>query len=226
MLTEFETRAEASAAAAGMISASLARRLESQKTASVVVSGGTTPGQCFDRLAATELDWERVNVVPSDERWVAEQHEDSNARLIRQRLLTGNAAPARLFSLYAEDTDIHARVAELNESGVVLLPFASVLLGMGSDGHFASLFPDAANLEEGLDVDTRTFCIAVETAASSHERLSLTLAALSRSDEIVLLIYGDDKRAVFEQACSAPDALPASALIWQNRAPVHTLWAP
>ncbi len=97
---------------------------------------------------------------------------------------------------------------------------------MGEDGHFASLFPDAANLEEGLDVDSSELCIPVHTAASPHPRVSLTLSALSRSDEILLLLFGDRKREVYEAAKQTANGYPVFHLLRQKRAPVYVYWAP
>ncbi len=108
----------------------------------------------------------------------------------------------------------------------VPFPFACSMLGMGADGHFASLFPDADNLATGLDLESTTLCLPIETQASPYSRVSLTLAALSRSDEIVLLFFGEDKRAVYEDARNCNDQFPVSRLLLQTRAPVHTYWAP
>ena len=103
------------------------------------------------------------------------------------------------------------RCAELDKEFERLpLPFTSVLLGMGADGHFASLFPDAEDLDKGLIADWQQLIMPVHTAASPHPRISLTLAALSRSDEIVLLIFGEAKREVFEAAKT-----PAITRPWQ-----------
>lgn len=226
MYYEFESREAASAAVAEKMVANLSRRLESQRRASIVVSGGKTPAACFAELAKADLEWARINVLLSDERWVPTDYEASNEKLLRDKLLVGPAAEAHFVPMYVEGKTVEARVAELNEEGVRLLPFACAMLGMGTDGHFASLFPDADNLDLGLDVESRQFSVPVSTAASPHQRLSLTLAALSRSDEIVLLIFGDEKRRVLERARTAPDLLPVSAMLWQKRAPVRMYWAP
>ena len=97
---------------------------------------------------------------------------------------------------------------------------------MGTDGHFASLFPDAENLAEGLDLESRTLCLPVKTAASPHARISLTLAALSRSDEIVLLFFGDEKRVIYDKAKAGNARYPVTRLLRQKRAPVYVYWAP
>ena len=173
------------------------------------------------------LPWSDVHVILGDERWVPPAHEDSNERLVRETLLAGEAQDARLLPVYRPDRTIEKRCSEIGEELLQApFPFACALLGMGEDGHFASLFPDAENLREGLNVDARKLCIPVQTAASPHPRVSLTLSALSRSDEIVLLIFGAAKREVYEAARTSTNGTPVSHLLRQKRAPVHVCWAP
>ncbi len=223
----FETREEASVAAAAAIAERLAARLEAQPAASLVVSGGTTPDRCFDVLAEKPLDWRRTHIVLSDERWVPPDDEASNERLVRDALLKGSALPATLLPVFSMTTGIEARCDEIDQQiRVGPFPFACVLLGMGEDGHFASLFPDAKNLEQGLDVDGEQLCMPVTTDASPHPRVSLTLAALARSDAIVLLMFGDAKREVYEKAKGKGSKLPVAHLLKQKKAPVHVYWAP
>ena len=223
----FKTREEASVAAAEAIAARLKARLDVQSGASLVVSGGTTPDRCFDVLSEKPLDWRRTHIVLSDERWVPPDDEASNERLVRDALLKGEALPAQLLSVFSMTTGIQARCDEIDQQiRLGPFPFACSLLGMGEDGHFASLFPDAENLEEGVDVDGEQLCIPVNTAASPHPRVSLTLAALARSDAIALLIFGEKKREVYEQAKSKGNELPVAHLLKQKKAPVHVYWAP
>ena len=223
----FETREAASVAAAKRITDALREQLDAQQAASLVVSGGTSPIQCFAELSTQDIDWPRVSVLPSDDRWVPADHEDSNEKLIREKLLVGKAGTADFLPFYTPTNSIEDRCQELNSDiRFVPFPFACSLLGMGADGHFASLFPDAKNLAEGLDLESSTLCLPVETQASPYSRVSLTLAALSRSHEIVLLIFGEDKRIVFEEAKDGNDLFPVRRLLMQKRAPVHTYWAP
>ena len=223
----FETRQEASAAAARRIATRLETKLQAQGRASLVVSGGTTPGLCFAELSGMAMDWANVHVLMSDERWVPADHDDSNEKLVRTTLLQKYAADAQLLPIYKAGTDIEERCEEL-DSTIRLrpFPFACVLLGMGEDGHFASLFPDAQNLQEGLNSDGSRLCLPIHTAASPHARVSLTLAAISRSDEVVLLIFGEEKRRVYEQAKSSGNTFPVACLLKQKRAPVSVYWAP
>jgi 6-phosphogluconolactonase len=221
----FKSRDAASVAVAGHLSASLVEQLAQQPATSLIVTGGSSPARCYAELANTAIDWSRVRIVLSDERWVAPDHRDSNEKLVRETLLRDRAAAADLVAVYSTVAP-EIRCAELNALLPTLpLPFASALLGMGDDGHFASLFPDADNLGPGLDIDNPAWCVPVATAASEHLRLSLTLAALLRSAEIVMLFFGAIKRDVYEQAKAAAPAYPVASLLSQVRVPVHVYWA-
>lgn len=223
----FETREEASVAAAAHLAKRLTARLNGAGRTSLVVSGGTTPARCLAELSEVALDWNKVHVLLSDERWVPPDHADSNEKLVRESLLIHFAREARLVPVFDADTEISRRSVALGEEIRRLpFPFACALLGMGEDGHFASLFPDAENLQQGLETDSQLLCMPVTTAASEHPRVSLTLAALSRSDEVVLLIFGDRKREVYEQARQKGSELPVARLLKQKRTPVNVYWAP
>jgi len=222
----FGSRDEASLAAAEHIRGVLQGRLDKQAEATLVVSGGTTPQRCLEELANSGIDWQRVHIQLSDERWVPAEDDDSNQRFVQETLLQGPAGAATLHGVYQEGADIADRCEQLEKTIRELpFPFACSLIGMGEDGHFASLFPDADNLKLGLDVDYPGLCLPVNTAASLHSRVSLTLAAISRSDEIVLLIFGDAKRDVYESAKLKSNGYPVSSLLLQKRAPVHVFWA-
>ena len=199
--------------------------LAPSERARIVVPGCSTPAQCFDLLSQAELDWPRVQLLLSDERWVPNDHADSNEKLLRQTLRVNRAAVAGILPIYQDDLSVDERCDSLQG----LLPaeaFTCALLGMGSDGHFASLFPDADSLQAGLDRGSERFYIPVRTSASPHPRVSMSLAAILRSKELILLFYGDEKRAVFERAKSGADDLPVTALLQQTDVPVTLYWAP
>ncbi len=221
----FETRLEASEAAAKRMAELLSNRLDNQAEASIIVSGGTTPGQCLAALAKTPLDWQRVQVALSDERWVPADHEDSNEKLVRESLLVDEAATAQLLPVYAADVSPEQRCEAL-QNPLPALPFSCSLIGMGADGHFASLFPDAEQLALGLDVECGRLYIPVTTKASPHPRISMTLAGISRSDEIALLFFGEEKLDVYKKALESTNGFPVSRLLRQKRAPVRLFWAP
>ncbi len=221
----YETRLEASTAAADHIAELLAKRLDHNGNASIVVSGGTSPRQCMAALANAPLDWQRVQVALSDERWVPPDHDDSNEKLVREALLTGPAAAATLLPVYAEGVSPEERCEQLQDP-LPVLPFSCSLIGIGTDGHFASLFPDAEQLELGLDVECGRLYIPVTTAASPHPRISMTLAGISRSDEVALLFFGEEKLEIYEEAKVSSNGYPLSRLLRQKRAPVRLFWAP
>ena len=222
---QFKTRLEASTAAAKRMAELLANRLDNQSEASIIVSGGTSPRGCMTELAKAPLDWRRVQVTLSDERWVPPDHEDSNEKLVRECLLVDQASAAQLLPVYADGVSPEERCDALQDP-LPVLPFSCSLIGIGTDGHFASLFPDAEQLALGLDVESGRLYIPVTTSASPHPRVSMTLGAISRSDEIILLFFGDEKLEVYEQAKASPDAYPLSRLLRQKRAPVRLFWAP
>ena len=221
----FATRQAASEAAADRVAELLGHRLAHQPLASAVVCGGTTPTECFEALSQYSLDWDRVRFSLSDERWVPNDHEDSNEKLIRDSLLVGKAELAELQPVYAADTTPQARCDELQDT-LPVLPFSFSLIGMGVDGHFASLFPDADNLDLGLSTESDRLYVPVDTAASPHTRVSMTLAGISRADEVVLLIFGDDKLEIYQRAMKESNGFPVSRLLRQKRAPVRVFWAP
>lgn len=222
---EFDTRDAASAAVAARIAGLVSAQLDRSDKATFVVSGGTTPAKCFDYLSEYSLGWDKVQVALSDERWVPRDHEDSNERLVRETLLKAEAGSASVLSIYQDDLSVDERCdslqPQLPESG-----FACSMVGMGVDGHFASLFPDADSLEVGLNTENKRFYIPVRTTASPHPRISMTLGALLRSTEILLLIFGTDKLGVYEKAKAGDSTYPIAALLQQQTVPVNVYWAP
>ena len=225
ILHRFDSRDAASVGAAARIAGRISAQLERDGKASLVVSGGTTPAACLDYLSGYELNWDKVLVALSDERWVSSEHKDSNERMVRETLLKNKAASASVLSVYQDDLSVDERCDSL-QSQIPASGFACAMVGMGTDGHFASLFPDADSLQAGLNPDSKRFYLPVRTSASPHPRISMTLSALLRSDEIVLLIFGKDKLAVYEQAEAGDKTYPVAALIAQRDVPVSLYWAP
>ncbi|KAA9130461.1 6-phosphogluconolactonase [Marinihelvus fidelis] len=222
-----EDRAEASRVAADLLGGAIAARLKTMTSTSLVVSGGTTPGDCFDLLACRPLDWGRVTVLPSDERWVPASSPDSNEALVRSRLLRARAANGQFLPLFREGIEPEAAPPVVAADIAALPPpHAAVLLGMGADGHFASLFPDFDGLEAALDTSAAPGCVAVRTDGSPHPRISLDLPALLLTDTLVLLFFGDEKRAVYNQALAGEGGYPVQALLAQRQVPVQAVWAP
>lgn len=219
-----ETAKEAALAAAEAIADWLAAGLAESERAVFVGTGGSTPGPVYDLLSTLPIPWEQVSVTLSDERWVPPTSPESNERQLRERLMVGEAAAARFVPLWS-DAPTAEDAAEAAEIAVEdLFPADVVLLGMGEDGHIASLFPGSPVLEEGLDPLGGSLVIAVPVGAPAPtiERLSLTLYALRQAFLILVLIRGEAKRRIIEDR----DDLPIHALFRASDMPVRVLWSP
>jgi 6-phosphogluconolactonase len=207
----------------------LAHALAGGGPRSLVATGGGTPGAVYDRLSAMDLQWGGVTVTLSDERFVGPLAAESNARLVRERLLTGQAAAAAFLPLKGDGATPEADALAVEPALRALTPWSAVLLGMGEDGHVASLFPRDPELASRTDPAGGRLCVGVEMAGLEPlvPRISLTLAALTRSPLVVILVTGAGKRAVIERIAAEPGyAPPAAALLRQTRAPVRVMWAP
>ncbi len=222
---KFESRDAASTGAAARIAGLVDAEIQRENAASVVVGGGTSPAKCFGILSAYDLAWEKVQVVLSDERWVPNDHADSNERLIRETLLVNNATSANVLPIYQSDLSVDERCDSL-QSHLPQSGFACSMAGMGADGHFASLFPDADNLEAGLSLGNLRFYMPVRTDASPHPRISMTLHAFLQSKEVLLLFFGEEKLRVFEKAQAGDQFYPIAALLKQQETTVTLYWAP
>jgi 6-phosphogluconolactonase len=208
-------------ALADRLASDLRRALGRRERALLVVPGGTTPGPVFDMLSDIDLDWDRIDVLPSDERWVPEEDPRSNAALLRRRLLIGKAARARLVPLYAQAETPEAALAALTATVEPLLPIDVALLGMGADLHVASIFPDADRLEEALASDAPPL-LPMRAPSAPEPRMSLTMPFLKGAFAAHILITGVEKRdAVVRAKDLDPSDAPVAALL--GVAQVH--WA-
>jgi 6-phosphogluconolactonase len=223
-------------ALAELVRDTLGHAVAARGTASLVVSGGSTPAAYFPSLARQALAWERVTITLADERWVPPSDAASNEWLVRSHLLRDRAAAASLVGLKTCAAAPCDAVREVDAAlARIAHPYDLVLLGMGHDGHIASLFPGAPELAQALDPDTRARCVAITPpayASPAVARLSMTLAELLRARRIVLVLQGAGKRAALDHALAAagngragatPAAVPVAALL--ARASVEVLLA-
>jgi 6-phosphogluconolactonase len=181
--------------------------------ASFVVPGGTTPGPIFDVLCAADLDWSRVHVFLTDERWVPEDHERSNTKLVRERLLVERAAAARYLPLYVKADTPEDVLPELESELVPELPISIALFGMGADMHTASLFPGADQLAAALDPHA-PILVPMRIDGQPETRVSLSARVLDGALSKHLVIYGSEKRAALERARSLPpEDAPINAVL-------------
>jgi len=225
---EYPDAAALQTALCGLIGGDLAKAVERDGRASLVVSGGSTPIPLFRNLSALDLPWEKVAIVPADERWVPADHEDSNENMIRRVLLRGNAARAAFVALKTAHESPEAAAADRSAAVAKLpRPFSVVILGMGNDGHTASLFPDTEALQAAL-ADDAPLCAAVRPKHAPHPRISLTLPALLDSRRIILHLKGEDKHRTYRKALEpgAVEAMPVRAILRQRKVPVEVFWSP
>lgn len=222
----FASGTELAEALADRIAGALADALHERGTATLAVSGGTTPVALFQALARRGLDWPRVIVTLVDERFVPPDNARSNARLVRENLLTGDAADARFVPLYHPAATIDAAAEEAARPIAGLpRPFDVVVLGMGSDGHTASFFPDAPNLPELLDNSKGRDVLPVVAESAGEPRLTLPMQTIRAARLLVLHIEGEDKKQVLTAALAAHDK-PVSAAFAPAGAAVQIYWAP
>ena len=206
----------------------LRKAIDARGGATLAVSGGTTPGLLFDTLSGANLDWSKVAVTLVDERLVEPTSERSNERLVRERLLRGEARLARFVPLAPRNLPVDpAEAAKAAEAGVALLGqrLDVVILGMGADGHTASFFPDAADLDAMLDLAQPHLVLPVIAQSAGEPRLTLTLPLIASARFLALHIEGDAKRSVFEKAMSSDTAaLPIRRVLDATASRPHIYW--
>ncbi|MEJ5862455.1 6-phosphogluconolactonase [Pseudomonas farsensis] len=199
--------------------------IASQGQACLVLSGGRSPVPFLEALAQQPLDWPKVTVSLADERWVPVEHADSNAGLLARHLFKGAAAKARFIGLYHPAASLGI-AAELADEALAGLPPIDVLvLGMGDDGHTASLFPASPSLAQGLDLANRRRCLAMLAPSVPHQRLSMTRALLASAGLIVLAVQGAGKLATLRAALAGDDLseMPIRAFLHD---PLSIYWCP
>lgn len=223
---EAEAWTEASATA---IVYALGEVLRERDRARLLLSGGGTPGPVYTALASADLDWSRVDVGLVDERWLLPDDPDSNAHLVRRTLLQQLAAKASFHGLTRDGMSIEEAVRAANLHAHQAADV--VVLGMGEDGHTASLFPNMRGLVDALE--SRQAYVAVDAsgcpgAGKFARRISLTPAGLAPSHARFLLIRGESKRALLDRALAGTDPrqLPVRVAYETPGATLQVYWAP
>jgi len=190
------------------IAKSLNESIELSGKASLVVCGGNSPLSIYQKLSFADLDWNNVSIYLGDDRLLPSDHVDSNENLLRKNLLINNAKSAKFHPLVQPSIDIKD----------ITLPFDIVLLGLGLDGHFASLFPDQVKLSSAFSIDAEPdfICSDIPLGSPSYKRISMNLALLLNTKRCILLVTNSDKRLVVEKA-SANNKMPLYFLINQDK---------
>jgi len=209
-------------ALAQAVAEDLRTALAQRGQASLALSGGTTPRRFLQALSRQPLDWANVTVTLVDERWVPEDHDRSNARLVRENLLSNEAATARFLPLYHPAATPDDALADVAASLPATLDVA--VLGMGGDGHTASFFPGGDRLAEAMDPATAATVLPMRAPGAGEPRITLTLPVLRDAGRLYLHIEGGEKRQVLQQALSGqgPGAqFPMHHVLQALRAPLQ-----
>lgn len=211
---------------------SIEEDLKAYNKATLLLSGGSTPGPLYQRLSSAAIPWNKVDIALVDERWVDTTHSASNERLLRENLLINQATNANFLSMKNSHESAIAGAAECNKQYSELSsPYTLCLLGMGTDGHTASLFPNAKGITEALHISQ--YCTAINALSSTTtgdylERMTMTPWSILQSKKLILLFIGKVKWSVYAQAQYSASAkeLPLSIFLQQKKIDVDVYWAP
>lgn len=202
--------------------------IKARGKATLAVSGGGTPKVMFAVLAEQEIDWSNVTITLVDERWVDEDNERSNARLVKSDLIAHEARMASFLPLFDKThaDDVDAALAGVGKRVDALgSPFDVVLLGMGPDGHTASFFPGGDHLAEALDLAGTKSVLSMRADGAGEPRITLSLPRVLDTRTLIVHIEGNDKKDVFAKAIAGED-FPIRAVLTQDRTAVDVYWAP
>jgi len=223
-LHNFEDLEQQSQHLADVVAQILQTQIEKNGSASLAVSGGSTPQKTFELLSKNELDWARVTITLVDDRWLANDQADSNQQLVEKNLLQNHAAKAQFIPLYQEGLSAFEASDKVNALFTdIKQPFDVVLLGMGNDGHTASLFPCSEQISEGLS--TRATYLATQPTTAPYERMSLSAQAIETASHLFLQLKGADKQATLSKALKGDKHLemPIRRFLTNN---ITVLWCP
>ena len=203
----------------------LSDAIDARGTATLVVSGGRSPVAFFQNLAKQKLDWSKVVITLADERWVPVEHADSNAGLLKRYLLQGPAAKAQFLSLYSATANLELAAEQADRLLAELPPIDVLILGMGDDGHTASLFPNSPNLSDALKADGTRRCYPMLAPTVPRQRLTMSRALLASAKTTVLSISGQSKLTTLSAALAGDDvaAMPIRAFLQPT---LEIYWCP
>ena len=205
---------------ANQLADELAAALNTKERVTLVVSGGTTPISTFNFLSGASIDWGRVNVMLTDERWVPESNPRSNTKMLRENLLVDKAAAATLIPLYQDSETPKEALPDLSKAIGPLLPIDILLLGMGADMHTASLFPYSDTLEDAFD-EHAPILLPMHSKAAGEPRVTLTAPVLHGAMNTHIVFTGKDKNKALKTARKLNDPLRAPISAFLKGSTVH-----
>lgn len=216
---EFDTADDLATCLADEVSEELDYCIKRHGRASIALSGGSTPRRFLSALGQADIDWGKVIVTLVDERWVPPTHKRSNARMLEETLLAGKASAATFIPLYESEIAAEQALAKVTSrlQSSSILPPDVIVLGMGEDGHTASLFPHTT-VQYGPDKRLAT----CEPKGIPETRITMTLETILSAPRIYLHLEGKIKLETLEIAMAGTDVvdMPIRAILHQTRAPV------
>lgn len=213
----------------------ISKSIAAKGLAVIALSGGSTPKPLFKALANRALDWSKVVVTLVDERWVDQSHDLSNEAFLKQWFISPLTTQPKFVSLYqaaelSENTKAQVLAnycAATNSKTNQPCAFDVVVLGMGGDGHTASFFPDAENIDQLVDPNSSAYLLCCESPSTQVPRITWSLPMLLNTSLLALHITGKSKKAVFEQAqqMGSKTELPIRSAIYQNITPLQVYYS-
>ncbi|NVK88826.1 MAG: 6-phosphogluconolactonase [Gammaproteobacteria bacterium] len=226
----FDDRDSANRALADKIASDLKGAITERNKASLWVSGGSTPMDMYRALSVANLPWQNVTISMVDERYVPPTDEASNERLIKENLLTNGADNAQFIPFFQIAQSPQENQAQLEQTLREHIHGALdvVVLGMGNDGHTASLFPCAPEIEQVVSAENADFTAVTHPRIAPHPRLTLTLNRLLASRHIYLLIFGEEKLNTLKKAEQAGEEMdmPIRYFLHNTEPRLEIYWAP
>ena len=222
------SRSEVESNLVSEIAQTLAHDIEHKGQATLLVSGGSTPVNLFKLLSNVDLDWSKVTVSLVDERFVPDGHKDQNGELVKANLLQNKAAKAQFVPLVQNAENAEGNLQQVRAAfSTDHFPLSVVILGMGTDGHTASLFPDAPELEKGMDLKQNESLIITNPQAAPHQRITFTRKALLNTRRLFLHCYGQEKALILKEAEQKKDyhIYPIAAFMNQESKDLEVYWA-
>jgi 6-phosphogluconolactonase len=218
----FPDRAALAAAAAAHVIEVTAAAIDRFGICRVALSGGQTPEPVYRLLVSAHIDWQRVHLFWTDERCVPSDHPDSNYGMARRALLDHvPVPPGNVHRIHGEDPPAQAAAdyeRQLRDHFAAPLPrFDLILLGLGADGHTASLFPNATTLRE-----LKRLVVPAQHPGTGQWRVTLTLPALNAAASVAVLVTGGDKAEAVRQTRSGTD--PSLPLVQVHPLGAHISW--